>query len=67
MKLVCNFILIKFFGIFDKLYFHCLFSLLGHNGAGKTTLINLLTGLLEKSAGKIKSLLFPEKIIKILF
>ena len=30
-------------------------SLLGHNGAGKTTLINLLTGLLEKSSGKIKS------------
>jgi len=28
-----------------------LFALLGPNGAGKTTLINLLTGMLEPSAG----------------
>ena len=28
-----------------------IFALLGHNGAGKTTIINMLTGLLGKSAG----------------
>lgn len=31
------------------------FSLLGHNGAGKTTTINLITGILNKSSGKIYS------------
>lgn len=26
---------------------------MGHNGAGKTTTISLLTGMIEKTAGKI--------------
>ena len=32
------------------------FCLLGHNGAGKTTTINMLTGLLDITAGKARIL-----------
>lgn len=28
--------------------------MLGHNGAGKSTLVNILTGILSPSSGKIK-------------
>ncbi|EAR84995.3 transporter family ABC domain protein (macronuclear) [Tetrahymena thermophila SB210] len=37
------------FTLFEKQ----IFCLLGHNGAGKTTTISMLTGLLEKTSGKI--------------
>src|SRR3989338_7621321 len=30
------------------------FALLGANGAGKTTLINILTGLVNKTSGRVK-------------
>lgn len=42
---------IKYFGNFNVLKL----SLLGHNGAGKTTTINLITGMISKSKGKINS------------
>ena len=32
----------------------CIFGLLGPNGAGKSTLINILAGLVTKSAGTVK-------------
>ena len=35
------------------LYESQIFCLLGHNGAGKTTTINLLTGLINKTKGKV--------------
>ena len=40
-------------GISLCLYESQIFCLLGHNGAGKTTTINLLTGLIEKTKGKV--------------
>ena len=33
-----------------------IFVLLGHNGAGKTTTINMLTGMIEPSHGKMEVL-----------
>lgn len=36
-----------------SLYESQIFCLLGHNGAGKTTAINLLTGMIQKSSGKV--------------
>ncbi|EAR89872.2 ABC transporter family protein (macronuclear) [Tetrahymena thermophila SB210] len=40
-------------GISMKLFQNEILCLLGHNGAGKTTTISLLTGLIEKTGGKI--------------
>ncbi|CAD8180047.1 unnamed protein product [Paramecium pentaurelia] len=37
-----------------RLYEKQIFCLLGHNGAGKTTTISMLTGLINKSKGKIQ-------------
>lgn len=36
-----------------EMYTDQIFALLGHNGAGKSTTISVISGLLEKSAGKI--------------
>ena len=40
----------------------CIFGLLGPNGAGKSTLINILAGLVNKSAGQIKIWGFDQDI-----
>ncbi|EGR34523.1 hypothetical protein IMG5_008720 [Ichthyophthirius multifiliis] len=40
-------------GISLNLYENQILCLLGHNGAGKTTTISLLTGLIQKTEGKI--------------
>lgn len=37
-----------------RLYESQIFCLLGHNGAGKTTTISLLTGMIEKSGGRVE-------------
>lgn len=42
----------KYFG---NTIIYSIISLLGHNGAGKTTTINLLTGMIKKTEGKIQS------------
>lgn len=36
-----------------RLYEKQIFCLLGHNGAGKTTTLSMLTGLVEKTKGRI--------------
>lgn len=36
-----------------EIYEDEVFCLLGHNGAGKTTLLNILTGIYQKSSGKV--------------
>lgn len=36
-----------------ELYSDQIYSLLGHNGAGKTTLISIISGLIQKSSGKV--------------
>ncbi len=43
-------------GLSAELYSDQIFSLLGHNGAGKTTLISIISGLIQKSSGKVKIL-----------
>jgi ATP-binding cassette subfamily A (ABC1) protein 3 len=35
------------------IYENQIFCLLGHNGAGKTTLINILTGMLHYTRGRV--------------
>jgi ATP-binding cassette subfamily A (ABC1) protein 3 len=52
--------LVKKFGDFTavnklsiNLYENEILCLLGHNGAGKTTTISMLTGLLDKTSGKV--------------
>jgi len=40
-------------GLSLNLYSNQILCLLGHNGAGKTTTINVLTGLLSKTSGKV--------------
>ncbi len=37
-----------------NLYENEILCLLGHNGAGKTTTISVLTGLLDKTSGKVQ-------------
>lgn len=39
-----------------NLYENEILCLLGHNGAGKTTTISVLTGLLQKTSGKVRVL-----------
>lgn len=55
--------LVKKFGNFTavnklsiNLYENEILCLLGHNGAGKTTTISMLTGLLDKTSGKVQIL-----------
>jgi ATP-binding cassette, subfamily A (ABC1), member 3 len=43
-------------GISLQLYEGTIFCLLGHNGAGKTTSISVLTGMIKKTHGKVKSI-----------
>ena len=41
-------------GINLKMYSGQIFALLGQNGAGKTTMISMLTGLMDKTAGRAR-------------
>ena len=43
-------------GLSVELYSDQIFSLLGHNGAGKTTLISIISGLIQKTSGKVRIL-----------
>lgn len=43
-------------GLSIKMYQGQIFALLGHNGAGKTTTLQIITGLMQQTSGRINFL-----------